>query len=306
MLNKKPFFSVIIPTFNRAHLISEAIKSVLYQTFTDWELIIVDDGSTDNTKDIVDEFEDERIKYIYQVNSERSVARNNGIRNAKGEWICFLDSDDEYLDNHLEVFYQAIHEFRENLFFVSGVYTNNKGILDLLPMYTGNNHPAKFILETTTITPIAVCVNRKCFNQHSFIEKYKKSYWEDTHLWLRLSIEYSMIQINSITAVLNEHDNRSIKQYLSMQRVNEHIKMINDLDFEHPQLMERVFHKKDWKKYIDRKYRMFLYTTRQNKQLSVSLQIWLKAMLHKPSFYLCSELPKILLNQFNIGIHASE
>ena len=80
-----------------------AVDSVLNQTYKDWELIVVDDGSTDNTKEIVEEFVkiDKRIKYIFQENKERSAARNNGIKKAKGDWICFLDSDDIYHMNHL-------------------------------------------------------------------------------------------------------------------------------------------------------------------------------------------------------------
>ena len=103
-----PFYSVIIPTYNRAKLISEAIKSVLEQTFKDWELIIVDDGSTDNTKETVQKFYDERIKYHYQENQERSAARNTGIDLATGDYLCFLDSDDYYLENHLQSFKKVI------------------------------------------------------------------------------------------------------------------------------------------------------------------------------------------------------
>ena len=93
----EPFFSVVIPTYNRAHLIKETIESVQKQTFSDWELIIVDDGSTDDTKSVVKSVDDKRIQYVFQENAERSVARNNGFRHAKGQYICFLDSDDYYL-----------------------------------------------------------------------------------------------------------------------------------------------------------------------------------------------------------------
>lgn len=88
-------FSVIIPTYNRASMLPKAIESVLAQTYPNWELIIVDDGSTDNTKELVANFieKDGRIKYIYQENAERSAARNNGIKNAKGEYICFLEQN---------------------------------------------------------------------------------------------------------------------------------------------------------------------------------------------------------------------
>ena len=96
MSSNAPFFSVVIPTYNRANMISGAIQSVLEQTFKNFELIIIDDGSTDQTAHVIAGFSDERIKYNYQQNTERSQARNNGIKIASGRYICFLDSDDQY------------------------------------------------------------------------------------------------------------------------------------------------------------------------------------------------------------------
>ena len=92
-------------------MIQNAINSVLKQTYKDWELIIIDDGSTDNTKNIVDKHkkEDQRIKYFFQKNQERSIARNNGIKQSKNEWICFLDSDDIYHKTHLHEFNKLIN-----------------------------------------------------------------------------------------------------------------------------------------------------------------------------------------------------
>ncbi len=97
--------SVIIPTYNRGEFIKKTINSVLNQTFKNFELIIVDDGSTDNTKEIIEEFikKDDRVKYFYQKNSgSPSEPRNLGIEKAQGEYIAFLDSDDEWLSEKLE------------------------------------------------------------------------------------------------------------------------------------------------------------------------------------------------------------
>jgi glycosyltransferase involved in cell wall biosynthesis/SAM-dependent methyltransferase len=109
-----PKVSVILPTFNNAHSIGEALQSVLNQTYTDWELVIVDDGSVDGTANIVSKFCDWRIRYIYQANKGVSEARNVGIANSRGEYIAFLDADDlyhprklaaqvAYLDQNLDV-----------------------------------------------------------------------------------------------------------------------------------------------------------------------------------------------------------
>ena len=101
-------FSIIIPTYNRASFLLRAIESVLAQTYTDWELIIVDDGSTDNTKDIVSQYNDDRIRYIYQQNAERSAARNNGINHANGDYVCFMDSDNLMLSHRLQLLADSI------------------------------------------------------------------------------------------------------------------------------------------------------------------------------------------------------
>lgn len=125
----KPFFSIIVPTYNRANTLRLPIDSIISQTYTNWELIIVDDGSTDNTKEIIDGYNDQRIRYVWQENQERSVARNHGIRLAKGEWLCFQDSDDEYLPAHLQVLYDAIHQFPEYKVIRTGLFVYNDGTL---------------------------------------------------------------------------------------------------------------------------------------------------------------------------------
>lgn len=103
--------SVIIPSYNRASTIKRAAESVLNQTYSDLELIIVDDGSTDNTKEVVESIHDNRLHYIYQDNAGACVARNNGIAYARGEWIAFQDSDDEWLPVKIEKQLNALYTF---------------------------------------------------------------------------------------------------------------------------------------------------------------------------------------------------
>jgi glycosyltransferase involved in cell wall biosynthesis len=108
----KPTVSVVIPTYNRAQFVTKAIDSVLSQTFTDYEIIVVDDGSTDNTKETLKQYRD-KIKYIYQENSGVSTARNTGIKNSTGPWLAFLDSDDKWLPEYLSTQMEQAGQFPE-------------------------------------------------------------------------------------------------------------------------------------------------------------------------------------------------
>ncbi len=103
--NKIPFFSVIICTFNRKNIISHSINSLLKQSFQDWEAIIVDDGSKDNTFELISEYcnQDSRIRYMYHSNRGVGSSKNAGIIASNGIYITFLDSDDTYKNNHLEI-----------------------------------------------------------------------------------------------------------------------------------------------------------------------------------------------------------
>lgn len=118
MSEKQPKVSIIMPTYNRANLISRAIKSSLRQTFENFELIVVDDASTDNTSEVIKSFEDKRIKYIkFAVNTGKSgnLARNEGIKRSSGEFIAFLDDDDEWMPKKLEYQLSAFESGPENL-----------------------------------------------------------------------------------------------------------------------------------------------------------------------------------------------
>lgn len=190
-----PFFSIIIPTFNRAHIIHRPIDSIIAQTFTDWELIIVDDGSTDNTKDIVGSYNDKRIRYVYQENLERSAARNHGIKLAQGEWICFQDSDDEYLPDHLQVLFNGIERHPDYKVLRTGllIYENGKfiGKSATTPMNQYDQFPYDSI---------------QVFTFHSSILEYNQfevNYFnaEDLHFLLQIGLNYKIRIIDDWTGI---------------------------------------------------------------------------------------------------------
>ena len=102
--------SVVIPSYNRAHCIEDSVRSVLAQTYEDLEVIVVDDGSTDNTEDVLSSIDDERIRYVWQENAGACVARNHGVDLARGSIVAFHDSDDLWLPNKLELQLAALEE----------------------------------------------------------------------------------------------------------------------------------------------------------------------------------------------------
>ena len=117
-MSNRPFLSVVIPTFNRVQQVQAALKSVLAQTYPEFEAIVVDDGSTDGTGEAIRRLisqqgdDGKRIRYFFQPNQGQSAARNKGIDEARGEWVAFLDSDDVWLPEKLEWQVRAIEEFK--------------------------------------------------------------------------------------------------------------------------------------------------------------------------------------------------
>lgn len=118
--------SIIIPLYNKAHTIVNTLNTVFTQTYQDFEVIIVNDGSTDNGVEIINQnFSDNRIRIINQENSGVSAARNHGILESKGEWISFLDGDDEWLPSYLEEVNKAINKYPFNRIVITGRFSQN-------------------------------------------------------------------------------------------------------------------------------------------------------------------------------------
>ena len=195
--------SVILPTYNRAYLINRAVRSVLNQTYKDFELIIIDDGSIDNTEKVVNEFleKDKRIKYIqHEENKGAAAARNTGVKTAKGEYIAFQDSDDEWLPEKLEKQMKAFDKATPN---VGVVYTdmqriNKDGGIKYWHSPTviyGNLINQKTLdYQVMNIGIQSALIKKECFNRSGlFDEKFPG--FEDLELLIRLSKDYFFYHI---------------------------------------------------------------------------------------------------------------
>jgi glycosyltransferase involved in cell wall biosynthesis len=298
-------FSVILPTYNRVKFIKNAINSVLNQTFIDFELIIIDDGSTDNTLEIVTNINDSRIKYHYQENSERSAARNKGIDNASGTWICFLDSDDEYQTNHLSELAKFIEDTTPSPGLIATGITTQQEVAGKRREFLNLNNGILLEIGSKFLIPSQVCVHRSILENVRFDVRYRL--WEDTHLWLRIAAQYPVYQMEEYTVIQHIHEQGTVVQGMKkirLKEVGQYIAAVQDLRDNHVALFKGKLPENYFNHYIDSKYRMYLYQARQNRQFQVAHQIWFKAWQHRPSLYLLTEFPKIALNFLNFGLHA--
>lgn len=204
------FFSVVIPTYNRPQRVLEAIESVLSQSYKDFEIVVVNDGSTSDYSAVEIACKRERkIKYVFQDNQYLAAARNTGMQNASGEFICFLDDDDEFLPNHLEVLHKHIllHHNLEALYHTRTVIKSHDGSIDKLEEINKS-----YVSETDKVISdrfptIAVCIHRKIAAELKFDVGLK--YAEDLDYWIRVSMKWPIIKIDEFTiSLLQENENK--------------------------------------------------------------------------------------------------
>jgi len=195
-----PKVSAIIPTFNRAHLLNRAVHSILNQSFQDFEIIIVDDASTDITENLMNEFNDRRIVYIkHKERKGASAARNTGIEIARGEYIAFLDSDDEWLSEKLE---KQLKVFANSSQALGLVYTacmeikgsNQKRII--VPKFKG------YILDNLLVNNyvgymVTPLVKKECFAKVGLFDEGLLCS-EDWDMWIRIAQYYEIDFVDDI------------------------------------------------------------------------------------------------------------
>jgi len=196
--------SVIMPTYNRAHLLDCSVRSVLNQTLSDFELLIIDDGSTDRTQEKVFSFQDDRIKYVYKGNSGVSSARNVGLDAAEGNYIAFLDDDDCWPNDYLEKMIDKLQENKEyGLAYCRFSIKNDGRVLkttDLSLCVSGrltvNLFQNSFILPSTSV------ISRHVMNGLRFDEALDTS--EDSDYYLRLSVYTNFLFVRDMIVEKNE------------------------------------------------------------------------------------------------------
>lgn len=205
-------FTVVIPLYNKELSIENTINSVLNQTYQDFEIIVVNDGSTDNGARIIEGINDDRILLIHQENQGVSAARNLGIKAANKKWIAFLDGDDLWQVNHLEEITKMMAMFpNEKVYVTSFEYSDKRKMFKhsrKSPIFKIDNYFKEAIKEELMWTSIVV-VNKECFKKVGGFN-LDLNRGEDLDLWARLAREYSVIKSSIVTAVYRiEAENRS-------------------------------------------------------------------------------------------------
>ncbi len=209
-MNEEIIVSIVVPTYNRAQLIERTLKSILSQNSPEFEVLIIDDGSTDNTFEVVEPFISNNVHYIKVENGERAKARNIGTNKAIGKYVNWFDSDDFMFSNHVEQIVLAInkndspevisleHEIRTFDFkFISKNNFTKSSKRDLL--ISGNHLACN-----------SAVVRRDIALKFPFIEDLKLTASEDYELWLRLKSHFQFIHLPVCTSYLIQHDLRSV------------------------------------------------------------------------------------------------
>ncbi|HMJ71710.1 MAG TPA: glycosyltransferase family A protein [Cyclobacteriaceae bacterium] len=205
-----PFFSVVIPTYNREHLIGKTLESILSQTFTDFEVLVVDDGSKDNTRDAVTSFLDPRIKYFKKENGERGAARNFGASHSRGAYVNFFDSDDIMYPNHLQTASSVIGQHQSPAFFHLGYDLTLADRRVITSVNNFDDSTARTILFNNKLSCNGSFVRRDVAEKYPFREDRTLASSEDWELWIRLICRFEFIYSNEVTSAVVNHDARSL------------------------------------------------------------------------------------------------
>lgn len=246
---KSPFFSVVVALYNKEIYIENTIKSILNQSFTDFELIVVDDGSTDSSNLIVNTIKDYRLKLYTIRNHGASYARNYGILKAKANYIAFLDADDLWLNNHLKTTYSLLNDFPNAGMYCTGYNiqvsekhfkkTKLKNIPDnyrgIIEDYFGSNLFNSIVNSSVAVIP------RHLFEKVGMFDVNMKS-GQDTCLWTQIAIEYQVAIDYITTATVLRNDNSLsnsshvkdrqlfLDKFIEQEKTNKQLKKFMDMN----------------------------------------------------------------------------
>lgn len=236
--DKVPFYSIVMATYNRSHMITRAIESVINQEYENWELIVVDDGSDDDTSAVVHKYKDARIQYLFQDNRGRSAARNVGVELSQGKMLCFLDDDDWYYPHFLI----RMHDFIEKKGAEDALYFCAQDQYDQEGNKVGesgrwyDNDPVKYVLlSANNIEPVVF--PRRVMEHHRFDERFEIG--EDFHFLLPIVLSFPVHYCEERLLAYKIHEGSTMEREFSD-------KLIDSLPYNRLDVMQDL-----WDKYQD-------------------------------------------------------
>lgn len=231
-------FSVVIPLYNKELSIESTVQSILDQSFRDFELIIVNDGSKDKSLTVVEKFKDERIRIFTKENGGECSARNYGIKMAKREWIAFIDADDLWKKDHLFIISQLILKYPDKSVFATSIRNTDEEYTNQFVSYVIEDYFVDALKKERIITSSSSVINKNCFLEVGYFnENYKLG--GDLDMWCRLAKKYSFVKSLVYTSLYRlEAENR-----VSLKRCPvENIRLFN-IDLKVAKGSERNYYK---------------------------------------------------------------
>lgn len=269
----QPFFTVIISLFNKEKHIAATLQSVLDQNFSNFEIIIVNDGSTDSSLSIVSGFNDQRISIYSQENSGASITRNNGISKANGQFIALLDGDDLWESNYLDEMYNTITQYQDQVVFASAIAHK---IEDKIVPSQYTSLPSKSVnalnffqhsLKQSLLSGSSTVFKKEILKVTGKFDPSIKS-GQDTDLWIRFGLHYPVVFINKVlvyyvyssSSLSNTSFNMSDKpkylNYIEEEKMNSDLKKFLDINRYAMALKSKIYKDRDslsfYKKHIDK------------------------------------------------------
>lgn len=284
-----PFFSVVIPLYNKEKHIKGTIESVLSQTFQDFEIVVVNDGSKDYGANIVEELGDDRIRVIHQDNAGVSAARNKGIKESNAAYIVLLDADDFWLLNHLENMVKLI-----TIFPFAGLYATAYKIRNIeskesdIKIYGLEKGKSKLLIPNyfesiangdSLVCASSVCIPKRIFEDNNIWFPVGEKYGEDQYVWARVAVQYEIAYCKNPSAIYDHcTENNTIaaiqgelephKSFYMIKELRELIKDKEKLSgFD--KYISKIFHAFPYRNII---YRSKLYGLKQALKMDLSFK----------------------------------
>ncbi len=212
-LNEKPLISIITPLYNKEKYIKRALGSVFKQSYGNFEAIVIDDGSSDSSAQMVSDYEDSRIRLVSQENTGPGAARNRGIHESKGKYLAFIDADDEWLPKYLEKAIEAFNDSKTKVvvadFFRGENYSNSylQQFQDIKPGFNGINREDSWITLDKYINLFhssSVVISKDELSKYSgFYEKNRCTWGEDSYLWIQVILNNHFFVISEPLTILH-------------------------------------------------------------------------------------------------------